>query len=635
VRSEIIVCDKRFDIDHPVVTYEDENGFSAYIPHRSDNIGEIFAFDPAPGLEKRATRYRARRLLGKTRTLSRLKQVVRQFVIHLDGCRDAKMCYSVLHNQRGLSVHFLVDCDGTIYQTLDLADCAFHAGGVNEISVGAELQNRGDAARSPNYYPEGRPTVTCRVHGQQFLAYDYTAAQYEAMIKLGRALTKILDLPLASPQGGSGELIWTVIEDPRRFQGWVGHYHVEIEKWDPGPWDFHRFFRGIGSRVTFPMTALPKENEKEDVARFEREGDRYFDNSEQDSNAHFPVGPLGESRLWHGGVHLVGKLSSPIYAPFRGQVVAARMGSPCPVGSCNFVLLKHRLFSGRAALAFYSLFFHVDLEEDNPMMGEIVPWVSRTRDRPVRRALEQGKIALLGEEVEAGELVAHVGEAGPAEDRSPQFHFEIFSATELGQKLDPGYWDLVDGGTTSRFCSDKGILERIDRPAAGKPRDGLLSRREIRDFFQFDAKREELRRMVVRHRSEWTGGDWEQELASAPDFASLPPAERQRLIAQQVTPTLWWNETVASHAGLPKDGVVFSYHPVGFILWWRALSRKTATVRAEGIEGAEKWEGKMASTQFTVDAESAKGMTDEEDYYSGESGKNLTLEDLVSGYHEE
>lgn len=631
--SEIIVCGKRYDVDHPVVTFEDEGGYSAYVPHRTDKIGQVYAADPAPGLEKRITRFRARRSMGRARTLGRLRQVVRQFVVHLDGCRDARMCFHVLHNQRGLSVHFMVDNDGTIYQTLDLEHCAFHAGGVNEISIGVELQNRGDAARYPNYYKgEERRTVTCRVHGHQFLAYDFTTAQYEAMTKLGRAVSRILDIPLQSPQQ-SGEQVWTTIPSVRRYTGYLGHYNIESQKWDPGPWDFSRLFGGIGSKVTFPLTPLREVlKQPEDQERFQREAAQYFDLTEKQGLAHFPVGPLGQSRLWHGGVHLPAQERKPVFAPFMGKIVAARMAPPCPTGSCNFILLRHSINSSKGALPFFSLLFHLVREEDNPWIRNIVPWLSRTRHATWRRDLDSGRIALLEEEVEAGEVIGHVGEAGPPGHRSSQVHFALFSGQEISRTLDPSYWEIIETPGRSRFCENPSIIERIDRPSKGRPRDRLLSRRELRDFFKGDPRREELRRVAVRHLSEWTPGQWSRELEHAPDFSRLSATEKARLIAQQVLPTLWWKPEVAAHAGLPGDGVIYSYHPIGFLVWYMKLSQQLSTSRTAGIESADRWEGKMAPSQFTVDSESAKGMIDEEDHFSGDAGRKLTLEDLVNGY---
>jgi len=626
--SDIIICNTRYDIEHPVFTFEDEGGFSAYVPHRTDNIGEIYAYDPAPGLTARATRYRTRRLLGGETGLARLKQVVRQMVVHLDGCLSAKMCFDVLHNQRGLSVHFLVDNDGTIYQTLDLLHCAFHAGGVNELSIGVELQNRGDAARCPKAYPDGRQTVTCRVHGVQFLAYDFTEAQYEAMVRLCRALTRLLDIPLSVPQQG-GRPVWTVIPNVRSFAGFVGHYHITDSKWDPGPWDFQRLMHGIGSRMTFPLSQLTPSSEKRQL---EQQSATYFESSEQDVDVHFPLGPLGHSRLWHGGVHLPGRGEAPVYSIMRGRLVAARMASPCPVGSCNFVLLRHTFTVGRVWTVF-SLYYHVAsvLEADE---GSAPPWVQRVQGEP-RVALERGDVALLGVTVEPGELIGNAGEAGPPGEREEQIHFAIFAAEELGRELDPGYWEVLEASEESRLCTDRALIARIDRPTGGKPRDGLLSRRELRNFFKLSPERRELHRLVVRHRSEWTPGDWAQQLNQAPDFADLTPARRQRLIAQQVTPTLWWTPEVARHAGLPERGYVYSYHPIEFLVWLERMTEKYAKARGTGIESADRWEGKMAPQKFTVDAESGNDMTDEEDFHSGEQSKKLTLEDLVNGYPDE
>ena len=53
-----------------------------------------------------------------------------------------------LHDRRGLSVHFLLDVDGTLYQTLDLRERAWHAGEsffrgrrcCNDFSIGIELE---------------------------------------------------------------------------------------------------------------------------------------------------------------------------------------------------------------------------------------------------------------------------------------------------------------------------------------------------------------------------------------------------------------------------------------------------------------------------------------------------------------
>ena len=47
------------------------------------------------------------------------ERIPNMFVAHWDVCLSSKSCFNVL-KKRKLSVHFLIDNDGTIYQTLDM-----------------------------------------------------------------------------------------------------------------------------------------------------------------------------------------------------------------------------------------------------------------------------------------------------------------------------------------------------------------------------------------------------------------------------------------------------------------------------------------------------------------------------------
>src|SRR5262249_43729476 len=83
------------------------------------------------------------RVRGGGWDLDTLRDVVDQFVIHFDACGTARRCFQVLHDQRGLSVHFMLDLDGTIYQTLDLKERPRAATIANCRSVGIEIANIG------------------------------------------------------------------------------------------------------------------------------------------------------------------------------------------------------------------------------------------------------------------------------------------------------------------------------------------------------------------------------------------------------------------------------------------------------------------------------------------------------------
>src|ERR1041385_3139945 len=83
------------------------------------------------------------RVRGGGWDLPLLQKVVDQFVIHFDVCGVSRECFNVLHDHRDLSVHFMLDIDGTLYQTLDLKERAWHATTSNNRSIGIEIANMG------------------------------------------------------------------------------------------------------------------------------------------------------------------------------------------------------------------------------------------------------------------------------------------------------------------------------------------------------------------------------------------------------------------------------------------------------------------------------------------------------------
>ena len=83
------------------------------------------------------------RVRGGGWDLPLLQRVVDQFVVHFDVSGTSRECFKTLHDLRGLSVHFMLDLDGTIYQTLDVKERAWHATTSNTRSVGIEIANVG------------------------------------------------------------------------------------------------------------------------------------------------------------------------------------------------------------------------------------------------------------------------------------------------------------------------------------------------------------------------------------------------------------------------------------------------------------------------------------------------------------
>ena len=138
--DEIIVAGRMFHTGTRVVTWMDPGGYDAYrVERRFAPIAESSWESTAAAVKALRTpnRYGQRknglsdaeieRVRGGGWDLPTLQRVVDQFVLHYDVCGISKSCFNVLHDHRGLSIHFMLDIDGTIYQTLDLKERAWHA----------------------------------------------------------------------------------------------------------------------------------------------------------------------------------------------------------------------------------------------------------------------------------------------------------------------------------------------------------------------------------------------------------------------------------------------------------------------------------------------------------------------------
>ncbi len=143
-----------FHTGTPVVLWMDPGGYDAYrVERRFSPLTRADWEDSKADVKTltRPNRYSARtdtltsneveRVRGGGWDLPLLQQVVDQFVIHFDVCGISRQCFKVLQDERDLSVHFMLDVDGTIYQTLDLKERALHATVSNNRSVGIEIAN--------------------------------------------------------------------------------------------------------------------------------------------------------------------------------------------------------------------------------------------------------------------------------------------------------------------------------------------------------------------------------------------------------------------------------------------------------------------------------------------------------------
>ncbi len=268
--EEIIVAGQRFAVGTRVITWMDPGGYDAY---RGAWLGAPVAKKSAAPARKPHFNERLSAPGGPPirPDLPGLRGTIDQLVLHYDECGLSKLCFEALE-QRGLSTHFLLDVDGTIYQTLDLRERAWHATTANDRSIGVEIANIGayppgetkafaewyqskstgdprlvpplivgnPRIRTPNFIARPlRPNpVRGKVQGKDLVQYDFTPEQYAALIKLTAALHRIFPkLPIEYPHDVHGRLIAQKLSDEElaKYQGVLGHFHIQDNKIDPGP----------------------------------------------------------------------------------------------------------------------------------------------------------------------------------------------------------------------------------------------------------------------------------------------------------------------------------------------------------------------------------------------------------------
>ncbi|GAB5559065.1 MAG: hypothetical protein SynsKO_07120 [Synoicihabitans sp.] len=283
--DEIVAAGQFFRTGTPVVLWSDADGYDGYRVER--RFASLARADwessrrDVPALSS-PNRYSMRsaglspqkreEVRGGSWTLEQLQEVVDQLVLHYDVSGTSRVCFERLHDHRGLSIHFMVDVDGTIYQTLDLKEKAWHATVANSRSIGVEIAQIGaypspDAKPLRDWYEEredgstlltipksarpdsvrnqdysGRPirseVVAGKINGTSLWQYDFTAEQYAALAHLAAALSEVFPkLRLEVPRDETGAVASDKLNDAalKNFGGLIGHFHIQTNKVDPGP----------------------------------------------------------------------------------------------------------------------------------------------------------------------------------------------------------------------------------------------------------------------------------------------------------------------------------------------------------------------------------------------------------------
>jgi len=304
--DEIVICGRFFHTGAPVVLWMDPGGYDAYRPWRRFAPTETRPTNPEAGCDT-PNRYGNRpiealpaedqdRVRGNGWDLPALAKLVDKFVIHYDVCGVSRQCFRILHDVRGLSVHFMLDVDGTIYQTLDLKERARHSGPANDTSIGVEIAQIGaydpddpkDRAILAAWYgkdesgrlrirlpahlgdphlrvkgfvarPASDEPKTGEIQGRRLMQYEFTEEQYGSLVRLAAALCANLPrITPDAPRGPDGQVRKTALAAAEidAFGGLVGHYHLTTAKIDPGPaFDWERVIKSVRELIPARVAA--------------------------------------------------------------------------------------------------------------------------------------------------------------------------------------------------------------------------------------------------------------------------------------------------------------------------------------------------------------------------------------------
>ncbi|MCL2325502.1 MAG: N-acetylmuramoyl-L-alanine amidase [Proteobacteria bacterium] len=485
-------------------------------------------------------------LFGITRQdLDDLGESITQIAIHHDVTMNATDTFNVLCT-RGLSTHFTINYDGTLYQFLDCYHNAWATGDNNNMSVAIDMNNP--------VYPEEqyrdpagnrREIYQGKINGSVKTMLGYTEEQYETLIALMKAFITPVNIPnedpwvplptLAAncfpPISETGEVINRLLKDPEKFKGFFGHYHCSGNKWDPGPaFDWMRVLSGIkGKRNSFPMLL-----ESSDYKNLSEVGGKlleelflsYYRNAEFSEGGWYPI---GANQSWHSGIHLSAPRDkqTQVLSMMEGTIVAVRNVETVDLGDPSFVLIRHEReeigSDGKPEkIYWYSLYMHLEPMHDATKLHAI-PWMTdllgsdavvpdnviynmkggklsyikglpRTVDGTVitknpdeiLEAFFRGDILLVNLPCQAGTPIGYVGRFGTSKgDLERQVHIEVFSEDNIFQRENAG-WNIVEGDTSEfSLVRVKRILKPIQEHNANQTGrvSAFLKSSEIQSFF--------------------------------------------------------------------------------------------------------------------------------------------------------
>ncbi len=238
-----------FDIGCRVVKWNEKGGFNGYTTKRV----EVPVVNRKTGVE------RIKIIKGPRYSKRDINRIIQFFLHHSGGDgRNPSGMFETLYNNRNLSVHYANEDNGILYQYNDAVDCTWHAGKHNPICFGLENCLYPFVKSRPDYYSPARNKRTKnlphkkrveKIHGRDIEVFCMPDPQMDSMARLvsGNWVAmahitgkEIFLEPPQLPKTTRNTVPKTVIKDPRKHVGMIGHFHATKKKPDPCGVDWDR-----------------------------------------------------------------------------------------------------------------------------------------------------------------------------------------------------------------------------------------------------------------------------------------------------------------------------------------------------------------------------------------------------------
>jgi len=248
--TSIVMFGEFWDIGTRVIKWYEKGGYNGY-----DTSKKVIEVENRKTGKIKKKVIKGKRYGGRWPRPNRKLSAIQAFMVHHTGGYLPGVCFNTLHNERRLSVQFILDDQGVIYQTLDCKEIAWHGGGQNRRSIGVECCLYPRAADNPGAYRESKckrlglaphDAGDCYIQGKTRKVFFMPRAQVDSLAFLiagtWAAMNKKQGIDLEGapifPPLPDGTPSYDFKESFAKHRGLLAHANTNPGKWDPAGLDF-------------------------------------------------------------------------------------------------------------------------------------------------------------------------------------------------------------------------------------------------------------------------------------------------------------------------------------------------------------------------------------------------------------